>query len=110
MAKKPLVLGPILVPLTQTWAPKFFSWILPHLDIRNCCKLSLYTIFFKKNNEPNLRKWQKTSLGLFFFFFPSKIWLRQSLGNHGQLSCTILDKINDPILSKLSNGQTDGRE
>ena len=69
MAKKPLVLGPILVPLTQTWAPKFFSWILPHLDIRNCCKLSLYTIFFKKTNEPNLRKWQKTSLGLFFFFF-----------------------------------------
>ena len=69
MAKKPLVLGPILVPLTQTWAPKFFSWILPHLDIRNCCKLSLYTIFFKKTNEPNLRKWQKTSLGLFFFSF-----------------------------------------
>ena len=68
MAKKPLVLGPILVPLTQTWAPKFFSWILPHLDIRNCCKLSLYKIFFKKTNEPNLRKWQKTSLGLFFFF------------------------------------------
>ena len=72
MAKTPLVLGPILVPLTQTWAPKFFSWILPHLDIRNCCKLSLYTIFFKKTNEPNLRKWQKTSLGLFFFFFLQK--------------------------------------
>ena len=69
MAKKPLVLGPILVPLTQTWAPKFFSWILPHLDIRNCCKLSLYTIFLKKTNEPNLRKWQKTSLGLVFFCF-----------------------------------------
>ena len=68
MAKTPLVLGPILVPLTQTWAPKFFLWILPHLDIRNCCKLSLYTIFLKKTNEPNLRKWQKTSLGLFFFF------------------------------------------
>ena len=47
----------------QFW-PKFgpqfsFSWILPLLDVRNCCKLSLYAIS-RKTNEPNLRKWQKT--------------------------------------------------
>ena len=111
--KNPLVLGPILVPLTQTWAPKIFSWILPHLDIRNCCKLSLYTIFFKKklmNQTWENCKKRHWAIFIYLFIFFSKIWLRQPLGNHGQLSCTILDKINDPILSKLSNGLTDGRE
>ena len=44
--------------------PKFgpqknFLWVLPILDVRNCCKLSLYAIK-TKTNEPNLRKWQKT--------------------------------------------------
>ena len=38
--------------------PKNFSWILPLLDVKNCCKLSLYA-FSRKTNEPNLRKWQK---------------------------------------------------
>ena len=28
---------------------------------------------------------------------------------HGQLSCTISEKSNDPILRKLSDGQTDTR-
>ena len=65
----------------------FFSWVLPLLDVRHCCKLSFYTIS-KKANDPNWRKWQKKLiLGLIwaqiraanFFFFFSKIWLRQSL-------------------------------
>ena len=41
--------GPNLVP------PKKFSWILPVLNVRHCCKLSLYAIS-RKTNEPNLRK------------------------------------------------------
>ena len=44
----------------------------------------------------------------FYFFFFSKIWLRQSL--NGKLSsCTISEKANDPILKKLSVGRIDGR-
>ena len=64
-----------------------FSWVLPLLDVRHCCKLSLYVIA-RKTNEPNLRKWQKTSFGPNFgpfgpnscrqSFLP-KIWLCQSL-------------------------------
>ena len=48
----------------------------------------------------------------FFYFFFSKIWLRQSLENHGhgQLSsCTILEKTNDPILKRFSDGRRDER-
>ena len=37
---------------------KIFLWILVLLDVRNCCKLSLYAIP-GNTNEPNLRKWQK---------------------------------------------------
>ena len=33
-------------------------WLLPLLDIINCCKLSFYPILWK-TNQPNLRKWQK---------------------------------------------------
>ena len=91
MAKK-LVSGPILAPLAQICALKLFSWILPLLDIRHCCKLSLHVIS-RKTNEPNLRKWEKNLVWdpilahlaqiraaiFFFFFFFSKIWLRQSL-------------------------------
>ena len=47
--------GPILAPLAQNC----FTWILPPLDVRHCCKLSLYAIS-RKTNKPNLRKWQKT--------------------------------------------------
>ena len=47
-------------PFGPYLGPKFFfSWILPLLDVRNCCKLSLYGIS-RYNNDPNLRKWQKT--------------------------------------------------
>ena len=58
MAKRLVVLGPILVPLAQIWVPKIFSWTSPLLDVRHSCKLSLYAIS-RKTNKPNLRKWQK---------------------------------------------------
>ena len=54
---KNLVSGPILDPLVQIRVP-FFSWILSLLDIRHCCKLSLYAIS-RKTNEANMRKWKK---------------------------------------------------
>ena len=54
MATK-LVLGAILAPLAQTWAPKFFLQILPLLYVTYYCKLSVYSIS-RKTNEPNLRK------------------------------------------------------
>ena len=89
MAKN-LISGQILAPLALIWVPKFFSRILPLLDVRHCCKLMFYSISMK-TNKPNLRKWKKLVLGQilahltqiraadFFFFFFSKIWLRQSL-------------------------------
>ena len=52
---KNLVLGPILVPLSEMLAQKIFSWILPLLHARHYCKLSLYAIS-RKTNEPNLMK------------------------------------------------------
>ena len=45
MAKN-LILGPILA---QIWVPIFFSWLLPLLDVRHCCKLSMYAVFRKTN-------------------------------------------------------------
>ena len=47
-------------------------------------------------------------------FFFSEIWLRQSLDimvsyHHAQSSGPILEKTNDPILRKLSDGRTDGQ-
>ena len=58
--------------------PNFFLWVLPILDVRHCCKLSLYAIS-RKTDEQNLRKWQKKTLvsgsiltqiraAIFFFF------------------------------------------
>ena len=58
MGKKP-VLGLILALSTEIWAQKYFSWILPVLDARHCCKLSLYAIS-RKTNDANLRKWKKS--------------------------------------------------
>ena len=46
----------------------FFSRILPLLDARHCCNLSLYATA-RKTNEPNLRKWQK-NLVLDLFLVP----------------------------------------
>ena len=42
MAKDQLVLHPILSCLAQIWSSKFFMRFLSLLDVRNCCKLSLY--------------------------------------------------------------------
>ena len=39
---------------------QIFLWVLPPLDVRHCCKLSLYAIS-RKTNDTNLRKWRKTS-------------------------------------------------
>ena len=97
----------------------FFSRILLLLDVRHCCKSSLYAIS-RKTNEQNLRKWQEKpsfvpDFGLFdpnlnhqFFFF-SKIWICQSLDimvsyHHVQYQKKLI------ILRELSDGQMDGRE
>ena len=37
---------------------KIFSWILPLLYVRHCCKISLSGIW-RKTYKPNLRKWRK---------------------------------------------------
>ena len=52
--------GPNFGPFHPILVPKNFLRVLPLLDVIHCCKLSLYEIS-RKTNEPNLRKWQKTS-------------------------------------------------
>ena len=46
--------------------PKFFSWVLPLLDVKHCCKLSAYKTS-GKSNKSNLKKWQKTYFGTQFW-------------------------------------------
>ena len=111
--QKKLVLGSILAPLVEIWDPTFFRWNLLLLDVPHCCKLSLYTIS-SKTNEASLRKWQKNVVSGSFgpnsgtgFFFKNLVW--SVTGYRGQLSsCILSKKNNDPILKKLSDGQTDG--
>ena len=123
MAKN-LVSGQILAPLAQIWVPKFFSRILPLLDVRHCCKLKFHSISMK-TNKPNLRKWKKNSFGpdfgtfdqirdadCFFFclFFFSKNLAPSVTRYHCQLSlCAKSEKTNGSILRKLSDGRTDGQ-
>ena len=38
----------------------FMGLVLPVLDVRHCCKLSLHA-FSRKTNDPNSIKWQKNS-------------------------------------------------
>ena len=107
-------------PLWPKFGPKkIFSWILLVLDVRHCCKLSLYAIS-RKTDERNLRKWKKNNLVLGPILVPlAQIWatkfffenLASSVTRcYGQLSsCTLLEKTNDPILRKLSDGRTDRR-
>ena len=107
--------GPLL---DQRWSPKPFSWVLPLLDLIHCCKLSLYAIS-RKTNEPNLTKWQKNWFPAHFWpiwpKFGSPIFFFKNLASlvtsyHGQLSSSsILEKTNDLILRKLSDGWTDGQ-
>ena len=56
MVKK-LISGPILA---QIWALKFILWVFYLLDVKHCQNLSWYPIS-RKTNDPNSRKWQKTS-------------------------------------------------
>ena len=115
MAKN-LVLGPTLAHLAQIWAPKFFSWILPLLEVWNYCKISLYAIP-RKTNEPNLRKWQKNivscpilaqlaQIRVTIFFFKN---LASSVTRYqGQLlPCLISEKTKYP--DRRSDGQTERR-
>ena len=117
MAKN-LISGPILDCLAQIWVPNFFSWVLPILDVRYCCKLSLNATS-RKRYDPNSRKWRKTSFWAWFrsigpkFRLPN-FFLKNLTSSitryHGQLSsCTISEKTNDSILRKFSDWRKDGR-
>ena len=117
MAKN-LISGPILDCLAQIWVPNFFSWVLPILDVRYCCKLSLNATSTKRY-DPNSRKWRKTSFWAWFrsigpkFRLPN-FFLKNLTSSitryHGQLSsCTISEKTNDSILRKFSDWRKDGR-
>ena len=55
---KILISGPTLARLSQIWATKTFSRVLPFLDVRHYRKLSLYAIS-RKTYGPNTRKWRK---------------------------------------------------
>ena len=55
MGKKPIFEHNFGRPPPPPKKKKLFSWILPVLDVRHCCKLSLY-VSLRKNNEPNFRK------------------------------------------------------
>ena len=87
MSKK-LISALVLARVTQVWAPKFFLWVVPSLDVRHCRGLSSYAIT-RKAYHPNSRKWRKPHFGLIhtrwaqirstiFFFFFSKVWFRKS--------------------------------
>ena len=97
------------------FGPKILCvWILLLQDVRHCYNLSVYAVS-RKNYEANLKKWRK-SWGPFslnsgcHFFFIFKNLVPSVTRNHSQLSsCTISEKINDPILRKLSHGRTDGQ-
>ena len=59
MAKK-TNFGPDFSPFGAKCDSKiFFFMSLPLLEVKHCCRLSLYVIP-RKTNEPNLRKWPKT--------------------------------------------------
>ena len=60
MAKK-TSFGPDFGPFGSNLDPQIL--ILPLLDARHFCKLSLHAIS-RKTNEPNLRKWQNLVSGL----------------------------------------------
>ena len=62
MAKK-LILGSMMVGLSKFGHPKFFSYVLPLLDVRYCCKLSPYLIS-RKTYDPNSKNGEKPQFGL----------------------------------------------
>ena len=61
----------ILASLAQIWAPNFFLWVLPLLDVRHCISLSSYSIS-RNTYDPNSRKWRKTSFWAWFRFIGPK--------------------------------------
>ena len=73
--------------MAQISAPKNVSWVLPLLDVRHCCKLSLYAILSETNGQtqedyekcyfgPDLGLLDSNSDCEIFF---SKIWFCQPL-------------------------------
>ena len=75
---KNLVSGLILASLAQIWATKTFPWILPLLDVRRCCKLSLYAIS-RKTNEKKLEKMTKNLVSGLILAPLAQIWAQKFL-------------------------------
>ena len=116
--KKKPVSGPTLALLAQIWAQKNFLWILPVLDVRHCCKLSLHAIS-SKNNKPNLRKWgKKPSFGPNFgpnlvheIFFSKNTVSYHLVQYHKKLMIQSWKKlVKDGQINKGTDGWTEGRE
>ena len=63
----------------------------------------------KPNFGPDLDLLGPNSGHHFFFFFFFKNLAALVIRFHGQLSCTISEKTNNPILRKLSDRRTDGQ-
>ena len=76
MTKK-LILGLVLACFDQKLVPKKFFHGFYLLDVRHCCKLSLYAIS-RKTNEPNLRKWQKKQVPGLTLAPLAQIWTQKS--------------------------------
>ena len=112
MAKN-LISGPILARLAQIWVPNFFSWVFPLLDIRHCCKLSLYAATRTTNNW-NSTKSRKTSFWaslrpLIFLLKNMASSVTRYQGHPPIIMCNIRKKTNDPNLRKFSDRWTDGQ-
>ena len=98
----------ILVSFWSVW------WVLPLLDVRQFCKLSLYVIS-KKTYNPNSIKWPKALFWAWFKPVGPKIrtakFLFKNLASsltryHDQLSSDTIPGKTDLILKKDSEGQT----
>ena len=64
---KIVIFGPILNCLPQiSGDPNLFLLVLPLWGVRHCSKLLLYAIW-RKTNEANMRKWQKS-------YFWTRFW------------------------------------
>ena len=108
--------GPDFSSFGPNLGPKIFLWVLPLLDVRHYCKLSLHAIS-RKSNDQNSRKWGKPHfgphLGLLGLIRSQKFFFKNLASSatryHGQLSlCTISQKTNGLILKKLSDRQMGG--
>ena len=105
---KNLISDSILAHLAQIWAPKKILWVLFLVNVKYCCKLSLYAIS-RETYDPNLRKWQKN---WFWFGLPkvfSKSLALPFARYHGKTNGKKSEKTNNPILRESSDGRTDGQ-